>query len=114
MSKLGMDEDDRARLSELGLEKIREGKACVILMAGGQGTRLGSSKPKGMYNIGLPSGKSIFQLLAEKFFRAQLLAHGLTAGTNEGRIVVPEEAETCKMLVMCTHENYHDTKAFFA
>ena len=114
MSKLGMDDEDRQRLSELGLEKIREGKACVILMAGGQGTRLGSSAPKGMYNIGLPSSKSIFQLLAEKFFKAQLLAHDLVAETRDGRTVIPAEAETCKMLVMCTHENYGDTRAFFA
>ena len=84
MSKIDMESDTRQKLHDLGLEKIRDGKAAVILMAGGQGTRLGFSHPKGMYNIGLPSGKSIFQLLVEKFFKIQLLAHNLRAETRDG------------------------------
>ena len=97
----------------MGLDRIRDGKACVILMAGGQGTRLGSSHPKGMYNIGLPSQKSIFQLLVEKFLKAQLLAHNAVASTRAGKVTFDPAAETCKLLIMCTHENYAETKAFF-
>lgn len=46
-----------------GLEAIKSGKVGAVLLAGGMGTRLGSSDPKGMYNIGIHRKLYIFECL---------------------------------------------------
>ncbi|KAF2731583.1 nucleotide-diphospho-sugar transferase [Polyplosphaeria fusca] len=73
-SVLDSKAEDLDKWYESGLDLIAENKVAVVLMAGGQGTRLGSSAPKGCYNIGLPSEKSLFQLQGERIARVEQLA----------------------------------------
>jgi len=51
---------------ERGEEALRQGQLGMILVAGGQGTRLGFPLPKGMFTLGPVSGRSLFQMLIDR------------------------------------------------
>lgn len=89
-----------------GLKAIARGEVGVLLMAGGQGTRLGSSAPKGCYDIGLPSHKSLFQYQAERIARLQEVA-AQEAGKSAGSVVIP-------WYVMTSGPTRRETEAFFS
>jgi UDP-N-acetylglucosamine/UDP-N-acetylgalactosamine diphosphorylase len=63
----GFKKRDEARAA--GIEYIKKGKMAAMVVAGGQGTRLGFSGAKGIYPIGAVSKKSFFQLYAEKIIK---------------------------------------------
>jgi UDP-N-acetylglucosamine/UDP-N-acetylgalactosamine diphosphorylase len=73
-SVLDSKSEDLEKWYNSGLELVADNKVAVVLMAGGQGTRLGSSAPKGCFDIGLPSKKSLFQLQGERIKKVEMLA----------------------------------------
>ena len=82
---------------EVGEKAIRAGKLAAVTMAGGQGTRLGHNGPKGTYDIGLESHKSLFELLSDSL-KEQGKKYGVT---------IP-------WFIMTSRENNDDTVEFFA
>lgn len=81
---------------ETGLKAIREGKVGAVLLAGGQGTRLGLDRPKGTLNIGIDRELYLFE---------QLLRN-LMDVTDEAGVYVP-------LYIMTSNINHADTTAFF-
>lgn len=88
-----------------GLKAISANRVGVILMAGGQGTRLGSSAPKGCYDINLLSHKTLFQYQAERIKRLQIVAAEV-GGKKSDEVVIP-------WYVMTSGPTRAETQAFF-
>jgi UDP-N-acetylglucosamine/UDP-N-acetylgalactosamine diphosphorylase len=62
------DQSIDATSTQFGHEALARGELAVLLVAGGQGTRLGFDKPKGMFPIGPVSNRTLFQIHADKVF----------------------------------------------
>lgn len=85
-----------AQFRAAGLDAIRAGKVGAVLLAGGQGTRLGSDRPKGTVNIGLTHDVYIFECLM----------NNLKEVTDAAGVCVP-------LYIMTSTVNNDDTIAFF-
>ena len=88
--------DDYKYYDNIGKKAIREGKLAAVTMAGGQGTRLGHNGPKGTFDFGLSSHKTIFEVLCEK----------LKDAYKKYNIYIP-------WYIMTSKENNSDTIKFF-
>jgi UDP-N-acetylglucosamine/UDP-N-acetylgalactosamine diphosphorylase len=75
---------------------LRKGEVAVLLVAGGQGSRLGFEKPKGMYPVGPVTNASLFRIHAEKV---------LAVSRRYGH--------TVPLLVMTSPATHTETEAYF-
>lgn len=73
----GNNEFSRAAAVRRGTEILRAGQVGMILVAGGQGTRLGFPHPKGLFPLGPVSQRTLFQILADRL-KAVAQRHGVT------------------------------------
>lgn len=80
---------------KIGLDAIRSGSVGAVLLAGGQGSRLGCSGPKGVFQIGVNNDLTIFECL----FR------NLMEVTEEAGVPIP-------LFIMTSEVNDAETKAF--
>jgi len=64
--KEDVSEEERKKYFELGKKVIQSNQYAVVTVAGGQGTRLGHSGPKGTYKVSTINGeKYIFEILCD-------------------------------------------------
>ena len=82
-----------AEFKELGLKAIREGKVGAVLLAGGQGNRLGLDRPKGTLNIGVAKELYLFEQLLRNLMdvtdEAGVIRSGSRAGTCKCPTIIP-------------------------
>ena len=91
-----LPKDKREEYLKVGTKEIKAGKLAVVTMAGGQGTRLGHNGPKGTFDIGLASHKSIFEILTDTLKEAR----------EEYHVDIP-------WYIMTSSENNDATTSFF-
>jgi len=96
VDKSKISSQDFTEYEKLGAEIIKNGKYAVVTMAGGQGTRLGHKGPKGTFDLGLDSHKSIFEILCDTLKEAK----------NKYGVFVP-------WYIMTSEENNSQTIEFF-
>lgn len=81
---------------KLGLKTLRDGKVGLVLLAGGQGTRLGFDQPKGTVNIGLTKEIYIFECLMNNLMQV----------VKEAGVFIP-------LYIMTSVSNKQETVDFF-
>lgn len=88
-------EEKKEEYTRIGLETIRAGKVGAVLLAGGMGTRLGSDKPKCMYDIGVTKTVYIMQRLIENLMDV----------VKEAGVFIP-------LFIMTSDKNHEETVKF--
>lgn len=89
-------EDRKEEYEKIGIEAIKACKIGAVLLAGGQGTRLGLDKPKGMLNVGMNKELYLFEQLVNNLME-----------------VVKKAGAWVPLLIMTSEKNNADTTTFF-
>ena len=71
-----------------------------MILAGGQGSRLGFDKAKGMYNINMPSNKSLFEYISNRFLSSQIVSKKIIEKYSTN---LNKEFKPCTLMKMITN-----------
>ena len=86
----------RDEFKQAGLEALKKGKVAAVLLAGGQGTRLGFNGPKGTFDIGVNRRLYVFECLL-----------------NNLKDCVEQSGTYAHLFIMTSFLNDGQTRAFF-
>lgn len=96
LDKEKLSKDEKEKYDSLGENAIRNGQYAVVTMAGGQGTRLGHTGPKGTFKLDVyGKGKYLFEILAEN----------LKEANKKYNVIIP-------WYIMTSRENNDQTQEF--
>ena len=103
-------ESEKNDLTKIGMEYIAQGKIGALILSGGLGSRLGFNHPKGEYNIKLPSDKTLFNYLVNRFLGCQLTCQEcLKEEKEKGKIIFKD----CPLFIMTSTQNDLEVREFF-
>lgn len=91
-----LSEEEKEHYKKIGENIIKNNEYAVVTMAGGQGSRLGHNGPKGTFDFGLESHKSIFEVLCDRLKEAY----------EKYNVYIP-------WYIMTSRQNNEDTINFF-
>ena len=96
IDKQKLNSKELEELENIGDEVLKHGEYAVVTMAGGQGTRLGHTGPKGTFKLDVyGKGKYLFEILVDN----------LKEANEKYQKVIP-------WYIMTSKENYEETKNF--
>jgi UDP-N-acetylglucosamine/UDP-N-acetylgalactosamine diphosphorylase len=90
------EKEEEQKAKQVGETLLRDGKVAVLIVAGGQGSRLGFDGPKGIYKISPIQQKSLFQLFSEQI-----------------KALSKRHSTRIPLLIMTSEENHDETVQFF-
>lgn len=96
IDKEKLSKEEKEKYEKIGNEILSSGKIAAVTMAGGQGTRLGHKGPKGTFDLGLKSHKTLFEIICDTLKKVQ----------KENKVTIP-------WYIMTSKENNEETEEFF-
>ena len=96
VDKEKLTKQEKTEYEKIGNETLSSGKIAAVTMAGGQGTRLGHKGPKGTFDLGLKSHKTLFEIICDTLKRVQ----------KQNGVTIP-------WYIMTSEENNEETVDFF-